>query len=167
MPVELQILFNVIGTTTGVGFFVFAAVQFRAWLSSRKKETALTLMSTVTPPDFFSRNVRRVFELPDDAPLEQIHALGLEFEQAIIQTCVNYEHLGYLVYARMIPLHLADELSGGMIRLAWRKFHAYVGQYRTGNPAAFEWFEWLYDRLEQFPLSKTDPAHIKYKDWRP
>lgn len=167
MPVELQILFNVIGTTTGVGFFIFAAVQFRAWLASRKQETALTLMRTVTPPDLFSRNARRIFELPDNAPMDQIHALGPELEQAVLQTCINYENLGYLVHARLIPLRLADEINGGMIRLTWRKFRGYVMQFRGGNPAAFEWFEWLYDKLEEFPLEKGAPAHIKYKEWKP
>ena len=167
MPVELQILFNVIGTTTGLGFFIFAAVQFRAWLATRKQETALTLMRTVTPPEIFSRNARKIFELPDDAPMDTIHALGAELEQAVLQTCINYENLGYLVHARLIPLHLADEINGGMIRLTWRKFHQFIQQFRGGNPAAFEWFEWLYDKLEQFPLEKTAPAHIKYQDWTP
>jgi hypothetical protein len=167
VPVELQIAFSAIGTVTGVLFCVYASVQFRAWLVTRKQETALTLMRTVTPPELFSRNARRVFELPDDATLEQVHALGPELEQAVIQTCINYENLGYLVHARMIPLRLADELNGGMIRLTWRKFRRYLEQYRSGNPAAWEWFEWIYDRLEQFPLEKSDPAHIKYREWRP
>jgi hypothetical protein len=167
VPVELQIAFNVIGTTTVILGFVYATVQFRAFLKSRRQETALTLMRTTAPPDLFSRSVRRVFELPDDAPMETVHGLGPELEQAVLQTCVNYENLGYLVYARMIPLHLADELNGGMIRLTWRKFRDYLGQFRAGNPAAFEWFEWLYDRLEEYPLPKTEPAHIKYRDWRP
>jgi len=167
MPVELQILFNVIGTTTVIIGFVYATVQFRAFLRSRQQETALTLIGTTTPPDLFSRSARRIFALPDDAPLDAVHALGPELEQAVIQACINYEHLGYLVHARMIPLHLADEMSGGMIRLTWRKFRGYVGQFREENPAAFEWFEWLYDRLEQFPMEKTDPAQIKYREWRP
>lgn len=167
MPVELQIFFNVVGTTTVVIGFIYATVQFRAFLRSRQQETALTLMRTVNPPDLYSRNARTIFELPDDAPLEQVHALGAELEQAVLQACVNYENLGYLVHSRMIPLHLVDELNGGMVRLTWRKFRPYVCQYRPTNPAAFEWFEWLYDRLEQYPLAKSEPAHVKYRDWRP
>ncbi|HKC82480.1 MAG TPA: hypothetical protein VKD46_00625, partial [bacterium] len=100
MPVELQILFNIIGTTTSVLFFVYATIQFRAWVSSRRQETALTLMRTVTPPDLFSRNARRIFELPDDAPMDAIHALGAELEQAVLQACINYENCGYLVHSR-------------------------------------------------------------------
>jgi hypothetical protein len=41
-------------------------------------------------------------------------------------------------------------------------------QYRPSNPAAFEWFEWLYDRLEQFPSAPGGrPAHVAFRDWRP
>src|SRR2546430_12012331 len=130
MPVELQILFNVIGTITGVLFFVYATVQFRAWLAARKQETALTLMRTVTPPDLYSRNARRIFELPDDAPMDQVHALGPELEQAILQACINYENLGYLVHSRIIPLHLVDELNGGESRITGREVRAVADQHR-------------------------------------
>lgn len=56
MPVELQIAFNVIGTTTVVVGFVYATIQFRAFLAARRQETALTLMRTTSPPDVFSRS---------------------------------------------------------------------------------------------------------------
>ncbi len=169
MPPELQIAFGIISTTTVVGGFIFAAFQFKAFLAQRRQETALTLMKTTNPPQLFSRSVRRIFDLPDDAPPEAIHALGPELEQALIETCVNFENLGYLVYARLIPLHMADDLIGGMIRLTWRKSRVYVDQFRVGNPAAFEWLEWLYDRLEQYP-SNTDSAvgaHRTRSGWRP
>ena len=168
MPVELQIAFNLIGTTTVVIGFIFATYQFVTFRRQREQEVALTLMRTTSPPETFSREVRRIFALPDDASAEAIHALGPEIEQAVIQACVNYENLGYLVYARLIPLRLTDDLSGGMIRMTWRKCRAYIGQFRQGNPSAFEWFEWLYDRLEQFPApSKTSPAHVLHRDWKP
>src|SRR5439155_3866830 len=137
-------------TITGVLFFVYATVQFRAWLATRKQETALTLMRTVTPPDLYSRNARRIFELPDDAPMDQVHALGPELEQAILQACINYENLGYLVHSRMIPLHLVDELNGGMVRLTWRKFRGYLVQYCQMNFTAFEWFYWLSARIQTY-----------------
>ena len=168
MPVELQIAFGLISTTTVVGGFVFAAYQFVAFVRQRRQETALTLMNTTRPPELFSREVRKIFALPDDAPPEAIHALGPELEQALIETCVKFENLGYLVYARLIPLHTADDLIGGMIRLTWRKSRAYIQRFRAGNAAAFEWFEWLYDRLEQYPSAPDGrPAHVAFRDWRP
>jgi hypothetical protein len=169
MPAELQIAFAIISTATVVGGFVFAAYQFVAFVRQRRQETALTLMKTVEPPELFSRSVRKILELPDSAPPEAIHALGPELEQALIQTFVKFENLGYLVYSRAIPLHMADDVIGGLVRLTWQKCRGYIGQFRAMSPAAFEWFEWLYDRMEQYPAS-PDPsrgAHLTRKDWRP
>jgi hypothetical protein len=169
MPVELQIGLALVSTTTVVGGFVFAAYQFIAFVRQRRQETALTLMKTTQPPELFSRSVRKIFELPDDASPDQIHGLGPELEQALIETFVKFENLGYLVYSRAIPLHMADDLIGGMVRLTWRKCRGYIGQFRTVTPTAFEWFEWLYDRMEQYPAA-ADPgvgAHISRKAWKP
>ena len=169
MPVELQIGFALISTATVVGGFVFAAYQFIAFVRQRRQETALTLMKTTQPPELFSRSVRKIFELPDTAPPEAIHALGPELEQALIETFVKFENLGYLVYSRAIPLHMADDLIGGMVRLTWRKCRGYIGQFRLATPTAFEWFEWLYDRMEQYPAAADANvgAHVSRKAWKP
>src|SRR6266508_520323 len=119
-----------------------------------------------TPPELFSRNARRIVELPTTLRLTRSTPSGSSSSRPSCRPA-STTNLGYIVYARMIKLNLADELNGGMIRLTWRKFRGYVGQCRVGNPAAFEWFEWPYDRLTQYPLPKTDPAHVKYRDWRP
>jgi hypothetical protein len=169
MPPELQIALALISTTTVVGGFVFAAYQFVTFVRQRRQETALTLMKTTQPPDLFSRSVRKIFALPDDASPEAIHGLGPELEQALIETFVKFENLGYLVYSRAIPLHMADDLIGGMVRLTWRKCRAYIGQFRAVSPTAFEWFEWLYDRMEQYPAA-PDPAvgvHVSRRNWKP
>ena len=169
MPVELQIGFALISTLTVVGGFIFAAYQFFAFVRQRRQEPALTLMKTTQPPELFSRSVRKIFELPDAAPAEAIHALGPELEQALIETFVKFENLGYLVSSRAIPLHMADDLIGGLVRLTWRKCRGYIGGFRTVSPAAFEWFEWLYDRMEQYPAAPDAAvgAHLSRKDWKP
>jgi len=169
MPAELQIAFALVSTATVVGGFVFAAYQFVAFVRQRRQETALTLMKTTQPPDLFSRSVRKIFELPDAAPAEAIHALGPELEQALIETFVKFENLGYLVYSRAIPLHMADDLIGGLVRLTWRKCRGYIGQFRAVTPTAFEWFEWLNDRMEQYPAAPDSSlgAHVSRRSWKP
>src|SRR2546430_5340390 len=134
MPAELQIAFALISTATVVGGFVFAAYQFVAFVRQRRQETALTLMKTTQPPDLFSRSVRKIFELPDAAPAEAIHALGPELEQALIETFVKFENLGYLVYSRAIPLHMADDLIGGVVRPPRRQGRGGLGRVRCGPP---------------------------------
>lgn len=82
---------------------------------------------------------------------------------------MKFENLGYLVYSRAIPLQMADDLIGGMVRLTWRKCRGYIGQFRAVTPTAFEWFEWVYDRVEQYPAAKNPGvgAHVSRKDWKP
>src|SRR5258706_15168292 len=138
MPAELQIAFALISTSTVLGRFVFAAYQFIAFVRQRRQETALTLMKTTQPPELFSRSVRKIFELPDSAPAEAIHALGPELEQALIETFVKFENLGYLVYSRAIPLDMADDLIGGLVGLPPRKSRGYIRQFRAGTPTAVE-----------------------------
>jgi len=169
MPVEFQIGLALVSTSTVIGGFVFAAYQFFAFVRQRRQETALTLMKTTQPPDLFSRSVRKIFELPDSAPADAIHALGPELEQALIETFVKFENLGYLVYSRAIPLDMADDLIGGLLRLTWRKCRGYIGQFRAVSPTAFEWFEWLYDRMEQYPAAPDSSvgAHVSRKSWKP
>lgn len=163
---DLSTVAQVISTFTVVAGFVFAVYQTLNIRRQRRDETALTLIRTTMPPDVFGP---AVIALPDDATPEQIQALDAEVERAIITACVNYENLGYLVYMRMIPLRLVDELIGGLIRQAWRKLRVWVAYTRTrGNPNSFEWFEWLYDRLEsQHAAQKRPPAPIVHRDWRP
>ncbi len=50
MPVELQMAFNLIGTTTVVLGFIFATHQFLTFRRQRQQEVALTLMRTTAPP---------------------------------------------------------------------------------------------------------------------
>ena len=166
MTLDLPTVVQLISTFTVVAGFIFAVYQTLNIRRQRRDETALTLIRTTVPPEQFGTTV---LNLPDDATVEQIRALGTDVERSIITACVNYENLGYLVFMRMIPLRHVDELIGGLIRRAWRKLRVWVAHTRTlGNPSAFEWFEWLYDRLEAHHApTKRPPASVIYRDWRP
>src|SRR6266540_2558020 len=49
-----------------------------------------------------------------------------------------------------------------MVRLTWRKCRGYLGQFREGNPSTFEWFEWLYDRLEEISRVVEDEPRARF-----
>src|SRR2546422_2553426 len=110
MPFDLPTIAQLVSTFTVVAGFVFAVYQTLNIRRQRRDETALTLIRTTVPPEQFGTTV---LTLPDDVTLEHIRALGPEAQRSIITACVNYENLGYLVYLRMIPLRLVDELIGG------------------------------------------------------
>lgn len=168
MPAELQIALALISTTTVVGGFIFAAYQFVTFVRQRRQETALTLMKTTQLPDLFSRSVRKIFEPPDDASPEAIHALGPGLEQALVETFVKFENLGYLVYSRAIPLHMADDLIGGMVRLTWRKSAVTSGSsarstQRRSNGSSGSTTAWSNTR----PRRAQAWRHVSRKDWKP
>ncbi|HEV8535285.1 MAG TPA: hypothetical protein VGR87_06130 [Candidatus Limnocylindria bacterium] len=162
---DLPTVAQLISTFTVVAGFIFAVYQVLNIRRQRRDETALTLIRTTVLPDAFGTTV---ISLPEDATVEAIRALGPEAERAIISACVTYENLGYLVYLRMVPLRLVEDLHGGLVRQAWRKLRPWVAHARAqGNPNAFEWFEWLNDRLEAHHApAKRPPAPVVYRDWR-
>src|SRR3989449_4707459 len=146
MPFDLPTIAQLVSTFTVVAGFVFAVYQTLNIRRQRRDETALTLIRTTVPPEQFGTTV---LTLPDEATLEQIRALGPEAQRSIITACVNYENLGYLVYLRMIPLRLVDELIGGLIRQAWRKLRGWGAHTRPlRKPKSFEGVEWVYDPLQ-------------------
>jgi hypothetical protein len=163
---DLPTVAQLISTFTVVAGFIFAVYQVLNIRRQRRDETALTLMRTTAPPEVFGSTL---MSLPEDATPEAIRALGPQVGHAIVTACVNFENLGYLVFIRMIPLSLVEDLQGGHVRQAWRTLRAWVAHIRTlGNPNAFEWFEWLYDRLEQHhATTKHPPAAVVYRNWRP
>jgi hypothetical protein len=82
------------------------------------------------------------------------------------------ETLGYSVFQRLVPLRMVDELLGGTVRVSWRKLRAFI-EYerdRAGSQKAWEWFQWLVERLEEHQPAKTSlalGAHQAFRDWRP
>ena len=82
------------------------------------------------------------------------------------------EGIGYSVFARIVPLSVADDLVGGMARVAWRKFEPFVTdeRQRTGTQKSWEWFQWLAETLDRHSQGKTNlqtGAQVAYRDWKP
>ena len=168
MTPELALIFQIISTITVVIGFGFATYQTLNIRRQRRAEVALTLINNLWPPELVARTARRLFALPEDATAEQVDALGAEAEQALLVACITYEHLGYLVYQRIIPLRTVDEVVGGTARLAWQRLRKWVERVREeSGPSSFEWFQWLYEQLEAHPVRKGAGAHVVHRDWRP
>ena len=92
--------------------------------------------------------------------------------EAALKIATIMEGLGYSVFARIVPISVADVLIGGMARVAWRKFRPFVEveRERTGTQKSWEWFQWLAEQLEVHGTSKTNlqvGAQIAYRDWKP
>ena len=92
--------------------------------------------------------------------------------EAALKIATIMEGVGYSVFARIIPLAVADDLVGGMARVAWRRFQPFVEEerVRTGTQKSWEWFQWLAEQLDRHALSKTTlqvGAPVAHRDWKP
>jgi hypothetical protein len=76
--------------------------------------------------------------------------------------------MGLLVYERITPFALVQDLSGGIVVVMWRKLGRWLEEIRAeqSQPSWAEWFQWLAQLLEQHKL-KQEPAHTKHRSWAP
>jgi len=57
-----------------------------------------------------------------------------------------------MVFHRLLPLDLVDELIGGYLRASWMRLEPYVARRRiTLGPTFAEWFQWLAERTAELP----------------
>jgi hypothetical protein len=116
----------------------------------------------------FAKSIAVLLELPEDAPATRVLGDGAA-TMALYTVSHVFETLGVLVYHRLLPLHLVDDLIGGYARSSWKRTHLAVEARRASFGATFgEWFEWLTDRLEQYPApGKGQGAAKSRADWKP
>jgi hypothetical protein len=64
---------------------------------------------------------------------------------------------------------VVNNLIGASVVILWRKLEPWAVALRTelGAPSAFEWFQWLAERLADVGDLDSDPAYIAHKGWMP
>ncbi len=120
---------QILGMVTIVGGGVFAVVQMIEFRRQRRDLVAVELMRSFYNPEF-SRSVTIIRSLPDGIPAAELRARGVEYEQAALLICMMYETMGLLVFRKIASFQLAQELTGGLIEVLWRKLHVWVGAIR-------------------------------------
>ena len=164
---ELANLAEVLGGITIIGGALFGLYQLSEIRKQRRDLVASDLMKTFYSPEL-SRAVALIRSLPDDASAQMVRDLGPEGEEAAVQITTIFETMGVLVYERIAPFSLVEELAGGMITVMYRKTEAWQQAVRAeqNQPSWAEWFQWLAEQLSR-RVNDTEPAYSKYRDWRP
>ncbi len=121
---------EILGTLTIIGGGVFGAVQLLEFRGQRRDAVAVELMRSFYNPEF-SRAVTLIRNLPDDISAEDLRARGPAPEEAALLICMMYETMGLLVYRRIASFGLAQELTGGLLEVLWRKLGVWVATIRT------------------------------------
>ena len=169
---DMEILANlaeVLGTLTIIGGLLFAVIQIRQYRQQLRETATLELMNKFQTQEF-SQAFRILRSLPEDVPSSEIKANNPETEAAAMFVCSVYETVGVLVFRRILPFQVVEDLTGGAIALCWRKLRAWIEELRveTSNDRVFEWFQWLAERCaeQQRIESKSLPAYKAHRNWR-
>lgn len=81
---------------------------------------------------------------------------------------MTLETIEVRVYRRIVPLQILDELMGDAIIVLWGKLRLWVEHLRAEQErdSAYEWFQWLADRLAEVDRRTEAGAHKIYRNWR-
>lgn len=169
---DLETLANlaeVFGTLSIIGGLLYAVIQIHQYRQQLRETATLELMNRFQTPEF-SQAFRIIRSLRDDVPSSELNANSPETEATAMFVCSVYETVGLLVFRRILPFQVVEDLTGGAVVLCWCKLRAWIEETRveTSNNQVFEWFQWLVERCEEQQQieSKSLPAYEAHRNWR-
>jgi len=147
---------------------LFGVLEVRRAAKSRAEKAALDVFDITVQREVMDA-LTLVMHLPPDAAPEEVVATpdGRSSAELLMNL---FEYWGVMVFYRVVPLRTLDLLVGGVVRGSWRRLHHYIELEReqTGNSVRAEWFQWLAERLVQYPQpEKALGAHVAFADWKP
>lgn len=160
-------LSQIASAITIVAGTVFGLIQLSDYRKQRREAVAGELMRTFMSPDLADA-VTALRRLPDGVSAEQLRLAGPEAERAAVHLVMTFETMGLLVYERIAPFNLVEDLCGGIVVVMWRKLGPWLEAIRIeqAQPSWAEWFQWLAQQLERHKLQQ-EPAYTKYRQWNP
>ncbi len=143
-------------------------LTFRLWQRTRYLTTAVQLVQTIQDANF-SRSIQLIMRLHQDSD-----ALGIAADKETLEAAYvvshAFESLGIMVYHRLLPIYLVDQLVGGYVRSSWSRLQSYTAERRKVlGPTFSEWFQWLAERLREMPATPESAvgAARAHASWRP
>ncbi len=165
-PTGLLPYFQLVGQVALVvaaGVAVYQLMQLRA---RKKEEGALQVLTNLQSTEF-RRAYARVYALPVGASSVQVREGGPELEEAATTVMMAFETLGVMVYNRIVPLDVVDQVIGGFLRESWRRLEDYT-KWKRGELAAprwGEWYQWLFEHLAVNPR-RAEGAYTAFREWK-
>src|SRR4051812_21362292 len=168
--VDLSTIANVATALTVITGVVFGLVEMRRARRDREERAAFAAVKALMTPEWMSSSMV-VASIPEGTTAQQIQNDPRALE-ACLKIATIMEGIGYSVFAHIVPLSVADDLIGGMARVAWQRFQPFVvdERRRTGTQKSWEWFQWLAETLDRHSRSETSLTHGAFevhRDWRP
>lgn len=154
---------EIIGAIFVIGGIIFAVIQVRQFRRQRLEMAAFELVGSFRNSEF-TRALTFVLSLPNGIPANELRARAPDAETLAMVASTTLESVGLMVYRRILPIALVDELIGGTVVTLWAKLGGWVAALRQeeNRTDTHEWFEWLAERLNERAAS-TNPESVVAK----
>jgi hypothetical protein len=158
---------EIFGAVTIVLAGIFGAVQFFEFRKSRRDEVAAELCRRFAEAEL-ARAITLIKTLPENSSIEQMRAMGPEYEPSALIVGMTFETMGLLVYRNIASFSIVQDLCGGLLLEMWYNIKPWCLENREkhNNPCFGEWLQWLAERLEETEADVT-PAYDAHKSWKP
>ena len=159
---------EILGVIVVVGGLFFALLQMRQIRQQRRELAAIELFRFFGNPQFTAA-YKMILQLPDELDAADIRAREADLEEAAMLISATMENIGVMTYHRIVPFTVVNNLIGSSAPVLWHKLRRWTNTVREEQdlPAAFEWFQWLAERLEDYHASDAEPAYKTSKSWVP
>lgn len=157
---------EILGIIIVIGGLYFAVLQMRQIRQQRRELAAIELFRFFGNPKF-TQAYQIVLHLPDGLSAGEIRSKQANLEDAVMLISSTMENIGVMTFQRIVPFVIVNNLIGSSVIILWRKLENWAIALRDdlGNEAAFEWFQWLAERLEDYQPRDPRPAYEAHKDW--
>ncbi len=159
---------EILGALVVIGGLMFAVLQMRNIRQQRRELAAIELFRSFGNPEF-TKAYEKVMKLPDGLSAAEIEAKHPELKHGPMLISTTMENIGVMTYQRIVPYLVVSDLIGSSTGLLWNKLEQWVFDLREelGSPDAFEWFQWLAERLDENRDPNEKPAFEANKSWKP
>jgi len=169
---DLQSVANIaeiLGALLVITGVFFALAEIRHYRQQRQETAAMEIMRSFQSRDF-TKALRLVMDYEQECRHCGEEAMPQELQDAAMLVSTTLESTGLMVYQRIVPFGLVQQLMGGTIQAGWRVLRPHTEWLRETlcRPSIHEWFQWLAERLGEFPeYQDEEGAYSKYQNWKP
>ncbi|OAB61862.1 hypothetical protein AY599_23685 [Leptolyngbya valderiana BDU 20041] len=160
---------DIVGAFLVIVGVIFGVIQIRYYRAERHENATMEIMRAFQTLEFTSA-LRMINQYQADCRRCSRTPVPPELQEAMLLITTTLESIGLMVYRRLVPFRLVQQLMGGSIQAAWSILREYVELTRqtTGRPSVYEWFQWLAEQLDRHPEYLDEVgAYEKFSRWKP
>jgi hypothetical protein len=169
---NLQTLANlaeIFGAFLVITGLLFGLMEIRHYRQQRQEAAAMEIMRAFQSVDF-TRALRLVMKYEKECQRCHEEDIPQELQDAAMLVSTTMEAVGLMVFQRIVPFRLVQQLMGGVIQASWRVLRLHTEWMRDdlSRASIHEWFQWLAERLGEYPeYLDEEGAYSKYGKWKP